>query len=73
MSDGCDYSNGSRSSGSIKANPCGTDIVTWVENMVVKKHYIDSHIPESCATEECQNNQQVDLTIGIKVIQVDLD
>lgn len=33
------------------------DIATWVENMIC---HIDVWVPQSCATEEHQNNQQVD-------------
>ncbi|KAK4830577.1 LOW QUALITY PROTEIN: hypothetical protein QYF61_011755 [Mycteria americana] len=46
------------------------DIAAWVENLVVKVHHIDDHIPKSQATEEHQNNQQVDQAAKI---EVDLD
>ncbi|KAK4831980.1 hypothetical protein QYF61_020363 [Mycteria americana] len=44
-----------------------------VENLVVKVHHIDAHIPKSRATEEHQNNQQVDQAAKTEVAQVDLD
>lgn len=47
-------------------------IVAWIENMVVKDHHVDFHVLKSCATEEHQNNQQVDQATGIEVTQVDL-
>jgi len=34
---------------------------------------MDSHVPESGATEEHQNNHQVDQAAKIEVAQVDLD
>ncbi|KAK4806863.1 hypothetical protein QYF61_012584 [Mycteria americana] len=43
------------------------------ENLVVKVHHIDAHVPKSQATEEHQNNQQVDQAAKIEVAQVDLD
>jgi len=51
------------------------DISAWVENMVVKVCHVDAYVPKSCATEEHQNNQQVDWAEGIelKVTQVSLD
>ena len=49
------------------------NIAAWIENMVVMEHHIDSHVPKSCASEEHQNNQQVDWATGIEVTQVDLD
>ena len=49
------------------------NIAAWIENMVVIEHHIDSHVPKSCASEEHQNNQQVDWATGIEVTQVDLD
>ncbi|KAK4832710.1 hypothetical protein QYF61_025171 [Mycteria americana] len=49
------------------------DIAAWVENLVVKVHHADAHVPKSQATEEHQNNQQVDQAAQIEVAQVDLD
>ncbi|KAK4810772.1 hypothetical protein QYF61_008744 [Mycteria americana] len=49
------------------------DIAAWVENLVVKVRYVDAHVPKSGATEEHQNNQQVDQAAQIEVAQVDLD
>ncbi|KAK4807025.1 hypothetical protein QYF61_000354 [Mycteria americana] len=48
-------------------------IAAWVENLVVKVHHVDAHIPKSWATEERQNNQQVDQAAKIEEAQVDLD
>ncbi|GAB0207075.1 hypothetical protein GRJ2_003173100 [Grus japonensis] len=44
-----------------------------LENLIVKVHHIDAHVPKSQATEEHQNNQQVDQAAKIEVAQVDLD
>ncbi|KAK4823595.1 hypothetical protein QYF61_003795, partial [Mycteria americana] len=44
-----------------------------VENLVVKVRCVDAHVPKSRATEEQQNNQQVDQAAKIEVAQVDLD
>ncbi|KAK4828801.1 hypothetical protein QYF61_000858 [Mycteria americana] len=44
-----------------------------VENLVVKVHHVDAHVPNSRATEEHQNNQQVDQAAKIEVAQVGLD
>ncbi|GAB0207599.1 ribonuclease H-like [Grus japonensis] len=52
----------------LKANP-----VAWLEKLVVKVHHVDAHVPKSRATEEHQNNQQVDQAAKIEVAQVDLD
>uniref|UniRef100_A0A663E8Z5 RNase H type-1 domain-containing protein n=1 Tax=Aquila chrysaetos chrysaetos TaxID=223781 RepID=A0A663E8Z5_AQUCH len=49
------------------------DITAWVENMVLKVHHVDAHMPKSHATEEHQNNEQVDKAAKIEVAQVDLD
>ncbi|KAK4806926.1 hypothetical protein QYF61_012647 [Mycteria americana] len=49
------------------------DIAARVENLVVKVHHVDAHVPKSQATEEHQNNQQVDQAAKIEVAQVDLD
>ncbi|KAK4830667.1 hypothetical protein QYF61_012767 [Mycteria americana] len=49
------------------------DIAAWVENLVVKVRHVDAHVPKSRATEEHQNNQQVDQAAQIEVAQVDLD
>ena len=42
-------------------------------NMVVKVHHVDAHVPKSQATEEQQNNHQVDRAARIEVAQIDLD
>ncbi|KAM9240262.1 ribonuclease H-like [Leptosomus discolor] len=33
------------------------DIAARVENMTLKVHHVDAHMPKSCATEEHQNNE----------------
>ncbi|GAB0210208.1 hypothetical protein GRJ2_003486600 [Grus japonensis] len=43
------------------------------EKLVVKVRHVDAHVPKSRATEEHQNNQQVDQAAKIEVAQVDLD
>ncbi|GAB0202689.1 hypothetical protein GRJ2_002734500 [Grus japonensis] len=57
----------------IWAAPLWQDISTWLEKLVVKVCHIDAHVPKSRATEEHQNNQQVDQAAKIEVAQVDLD
>ncbi|KAK4810881.1 hypothetical protein QYF61_013289 [Mycteria americana] len=49
------------------------DIAARVENLVVKVRHVDAHVPKSQATEEHQNNQQVDQAAKMEVAQVDLD
>ncbi|PKU33638.1 hypothetical protein llap_16056 [Limosa lapponica baueri] len=49
------------------------DITARIENLVEKVHHVDAHVPKSRATEEHQNNQQVDRAAKIEVAQVDLD
>ncbi|GAB0209276.1 hypothetical protein GRJ2_003393300 [Grus japonensis] len=44
-----------------------------LEKLVVKVCHVDAHVPKSRATEEHQNNQQVDQAAKIEVAQVDLD
>ena len=41
--------------------------------MVVKVCHVDAHVPKNRATEEQQNNHQVDRAARIKVAQIDLD
>ncbi|KAK4806879.1 hypothetical protein QYF61_012600 [Mycteria americana] len=48
-------------------------IAARVENLAVKVCHVDAHVPKSQATEEHQNNQQVDQAAKIEVAQVDLD
>jgi len=48
------------------------DIAILVENLVVKVHHVDAHVPKN-ATEGHQNNQQVDQASKIGVAEVDLD
>ncbi|GAB0208574.1 hypothetical protein GRJ2_003323100 [Grus japonensis] len=49
------------------------DIAAQLEKLVVKVCHVDAHIPKNLATEEHQNNQQVDQAAKIEVAQVDLD
>ncbi|GAB0203189.1 hypothetical protein GRJ2_002784500 [Grus japonensis] len=44
-----------------------------LEKLVVKVPYVDAHVLKSGATEESQNNHQVDQAAKIEVAQVDLD
>ncbi|GAB0209151.1 ribonuclease H-like [Grus japonensis] len=58
---------------SIWAAPLWQEIAARLEKLVVKVRHVDAHIPKSRATEEHQNNQQVDQAAKIQVAQVDLD
>jgi len=49
------------------------NIAARLEKLTVKVHHVDAHVCKSWATEECQNNQQVDQAAQIEVAQVDLD
>lgn len=42
------------------------DIVAQVENITLKVYRVDAHMPQSCATEEHWNNEQVDKDVKIK-------
>ncbi|GAB0175673.1 hypothetical protein GRJ2_000032500 [Grus japonensis] len=57
----------------IWAAPLWQDIAARLEKLVVKVRHVDVHVPKSRATEEHQNNQQVDQAAKIEVAQVDLD
>ncbi|GAB0207840.1 hypothetical protein GRJ2_003249700 [Grus japonensis] len=57
----------------IWAAPLWQDIAAWLEKLVVKVCHVDVHLLTSRATEEHQNNQQVDQAAKIEVAQVDLD
>ncbi|GAB0206633.1 hypothetical protein GRJ2_003128900 [Grus japonensis] len=57
----------------IWAAPLRHDIAARLEKLVMKVHHVDAHVPKSRATEEHQNNQQVDQAAKIEVAQVDLD
>ncbi|GAB0202572.1 hypothetical protein GRJ2_002722800 [Grus japonensis] len=57
----------------IWAAPLWQDIAARLEKLVVKVRHVDAHVPKSQATEEHQNNQQVDQAAKIEVAQVDLD
>ncbi|PKU43546.1 hypothetical protein llap_6150 [Limosa lapponica baueri] len=65
-------SNWQRRGKPIWAAELWQDIAAWVENLVVKVHHVDAHVP-SRATEEHQNNQQVDRAAKTEVAEVDLD
>jgi len=41
--------------------------------LVVKVRHVDAHVPKSRATEEQQNNQQLDQGTKIELAQVNLD
>jgi len=47
------------------------DTAARLEKLVVKVCHMDAHIAKSRATEEHQNNQQVDQAAKIEVAQVD--
>ena len=49
------------------------DIAAQVENLAVKVHHVDAHVPKNRATEEHRNNEQVDNVVRIEVAQMDLD
>ena len=49
------------------------DIAARIKNMVVKVRHVDAHVPKNRATEEQQNNHQVDRAAKIEVAQIDLD
>ncbi|GAB0207437.1 hypothetical protein GRJ2_003209300 [Grus japonensis] len=66
-------SNWQRRGKPIWAAPLWQDIAARLEKLVVKVRHVDAHIPKSRATEEHQNNQQVDQAAKIEVAQVDLD
>lgn len=71
------YSDRSRPTGSSEVNPSGLlkygKIMLQSEILVVKVHYIDAQISKSCATEEHQNNEQMDQAARMDMTQVDLD
>ncbi|GAB0209618.1 hypothetical protein GRJ2_003427500 [Grus japonensis] len=54
----------------IWAAPLWQDIAARLEKLVVKVRHVDAHIPKSRATEEHQNNQQVDQAAKIEEAQV---
>ncbi|KAK4805836.1 hypothetical protein QYF61_012896 [Mycteria americana] len=66
-------SNWQRRGKPIWAAALWQDIAAQVENLVVKVHHVDAHVPKRRATEEHQNNQQVRQAAQIEVAQVDLD
>jgi len=47
------------------------DIAARLEQLAVKVHHMDAHVPKSRTTEEHQNNHQVDQAAKIEVAQVD--
>lgn len=72
---GSGYRSRSRATGSTELNPSELwqDIAAWVKNLVMKVHHVDAHVHRSRATEEYQNNQQVDQVATTKVTQEVLD
>ncbi|GAB0209468.1 mitochondrial enolase superfamily member 1 [Grus japonensis] len=66
-------SNWQRRGKPIWAAPLWQDIAARLEKLAVKICHVDAHVPKSRATEEHQNNQQVDQAAKIEVAQVDLD
>ncbi|GAB0208005.1 hypothetical protein GRJ2_003266200 [Grus japonensis] len=66
-------SNWQRRGKPIWAAPLWQAIAARLEKLVVKVRHVDAHIPKSRATEEHQNNQQVDQAAKMEVAQVDLD
>ncbi|GAB0206634.1 hypothetical protein GRJ2_003129000 [Grus japonensis] len=66
-------SNWQRRGKPIWAAELWQDIAARLEKLVVKVRHVDAHIPKRWATEEHQNNQQVDQAAKIEVAQVDLD
>ncbi|GAB0204243.1 receptor-type tyrosine-protein phosphatase delta [Grus japonensis] len=61
------WSNWQRRGKRIWAAPLWQDIAAWLEKLVVKVHHVDAHVPKSRATEEHQNNHQVDQAAQIEV------
>jgi len=53
--------------------PLWQDIAARLEQLAVKVHHVDAHIPKSRDTEERQNIHQVDQAAKTEVAQVDLD
>jgi len=51
----------------IWAAPLWQDIAARLEQLVVKVRHVDAHVPKSRATEEHQNNQQVDQAVKTEV------
>jgi len=55
------------------AAPLWQVIAARLEKLGVKLWHVNAHVPQSQATEEHQNNQQVDWAAKVEVAQVDLD
>jgi len=68
-----EQNNWQRKSKPIWAAELWKDIAARTKNMVVKVRHVDAHVPKSRATEEQQNNHQVDQAAKIEVAQIDLD
>ncbi|XP_074424449.1 ribonuclease H-like [Larus michahellis] len=51
----------------LRAGELWQYIAARIENLVVKLHHVDAHVPKNRATEEHQNNQQIDQAVKIKV------
>ena len=43
------------------------------DDIPLKAHHVDAHMPKNHTTEEHRNNEQVDKAVKIEVAQVDLD
>ena len=56
----------------IQASPLWQDIAAQLEKLAVEVHHMDAHVNKSRASEEHQNNEQVDQAAKIEVAQVDL-
>ncbi len=67
-----EQNNWQRKSKPIWAAELWKDIAARTKNMVVKVRHVDAHVPKNRATEEQQNNHQVDQTAKIKVAQIGL-
>jgi len=57
----------------IWVSPLWQDIAACLEQLVVTVCRVDAHVPKNRATEEHQNNYQVDQSGVIEGAQVDLD
>jgi len=59
-------SNWQRRGKTIWAAPLWQDIAALLEQLVAKVRHMDAHVPKSRATEEHQNNHQVDQAARLK-------
>ena len=56
----------------VWATPLWQDIAAQLEKLAVEVRHVDAHVNKSRATEEHQNNEQVDQAAKTEVAQVDL-